>query len=137
MSLKLLQRAPGRAYAKEVSGPFRLVEVTGINAKSTGTTALYSPTGVDVVIVKVVLRCTADTSITVPATAGVGVAAGEDDLYESQVLYGLTSTGKAYAFPNNGVGVLLQAGQTLSLGIDVAATGTSQTLAADVIGYQV
>ena len=138
MSLKLLQRVSGRAHAQEVAAPLLLAEVTGINAKSTGTTTLYTvPSGSTVVILEVVLRCTAATDITAPAEAGVGIAAGEDDIFASQPLYGLTATGKQFTFPNGGLAATAQSDEVIKLGIDTAATGTSQTLDADIIGYEV
>lgn len=138
MSLKLLQRYPDRAFLQEVAGPYRLATVTGINAKSTGPTTLLSvPASVDIVVLKVVLRCTAASGITDPAEGGVGVAAGYDDIYESQPFYGLESADVAYVFPNSGVGVVVSGGSDVVFEIDTAAQGTSQTLAADLIGYQV
>lgn len=113
-----------------------LATVTGINAKSTGTTTLYTvPGGKTAVITDVVVRCTAASAITVPASAGVGIAAGEDDIYASASMTGLTAANKAWRFPNGGVMAVGTAASVIKLGIDTAATGTSQTLACDVMGY--
>lgn len=118
--------------------PGRLITVTGIDAKTTGTTTLYTvPTGKTAIITGAVVRCTAASAITVAPTLGIGVAAGEDDIFPSTTLTGLTTTGKGWAFDPGGLAVTAAAAAVIKLGIDTAATGTSQTLAIDLLGYLV
>ncbi len=118
--------------------PGKLATVTGIDAKATGTTTLYTvPTGKTAVITGAVVRCTAATAITVAPTLGIGVAAGEDDIFASTALTGLTATTKEWTFVASGLMVNAAAAAAIKVGIDTAATGTSQTLAIDLLGYLV
>lgn len=138
MSLKLLKRTTGRGYGTAVSGLLRLNTPASIDAKVAVATTIFTvPAGSTMVITGVRLRCTAAVAITVAAEAGVGIAAGFDDIWASQPLYGLTASGKVFEFPLGGSGVIATAGDEVKLGIDVAATGTSQTVEADVMGYEV
>ena len=109
------------------------------DAKSTGTTNLYTvPAGSTAIITGAIVRCTEATSITVEATVGIGVATGEDDIIASQALTGLTSTSDVFHLTNSGG--LLQAAAAaavIKLGVDTGATGTSQALAVDLLGYLV
>jgi hypothetical protein len=136
MALRLLHREPGRAHSAEVSATRQIAKVSSIDAKATGTTSLYTASQ-DIIVLAVVISCDSAVDITAPARGGVGVAAGEDDICESQPFYGLTATGKQFYFPNDGAGAVVSSGQEIKLGIDVAATGTSQSLTAEVIGYGV
>ncbi len=113
-----------------------LATVTSIDATSTGTTALYTvPVGKTAVILDAIVRCTAATAISAPAEGGVGIAAGEDDIFSSQSFTSLTASGAHYRFPGGGFSQTAEASDVIRLGIDTAATGTSQTLAVDLIGY--
>ncbi len=116
--------------------PIILSTTTSINAKATGTTTLYTvPAGKTAVITGAVIRCTAATSITVGPTLGIGVAANEDDMFASTALTALTTTAKIYGFSLVGMSVLGNAGDVIKVGCDAASTGTSQTIAIDLIGY--
>lgn len=115
-----------------------LSTTTGINAKSTGTTTLYTvPTGKTAIITQATVRCTAASAITVGPTLGIGVAAGESDIYASTALTGLinTTTANMFGFTTVGMSVTAAAAAAIKVGIDVASTGTSQTIAIDLIGY--
>lgn len=81
------------------------------------------------------IECTAATSITVAPTLGVGVAAGEDDIFASVALTGLISAGKMYHLNASGLSLRAAAGDVIKLGIDTAATGTSQTISVTLLGY--
>jgi len=118
--------------------PGRLITITGVDAKVTGTTTLYTvPTGKTAVITGAVIRCTAATAITVAPALGIGVAAGEDDIFASTALTGLTATTKVWSFGASGLAAPVAAAGVIKLGIDTAATGTSQTIAVDLLGYLV
>lgn len=113
-----------------------LSTTTGIDAKSATTTNLFTvPIGRTAIVTGAVIRCTAASAITVAATAGIGVAAGEDDIFAPVVLTGLTSSTSAFNFVNQLLLVQVAAAGVIKLGIDVAATGTSQVFAVDLIGY--
>lgn len=113
-----------------------LSTTTGIDAKSATTTTLYTvPSGKTAIIKGAVVRCTAASSITVGPTLGIGVAAGESDIFASTALTTLTTTTVIYDFPTGGVLVNAAAGAAIKVGIDAGATGTSQTIAIDLIGY--
>lgn len=134
---KLLHRIPGKAYPRALSASVRLGLVASIDATAAGTTVLYTvPVGEAVVVTSVRLYCTTATGITVPATAGVGIAAGEEDIFLSRSLYGLTAAGTEVVFSlTSGIIRVALAGEAIKLGIDQGAAGTSQTLTASIFGY--
>lgn len=112
-----------------------VARVTGIDAKTTGTTNIYTvPTGKTFVVTKIVVRVTAATSITVGATYGFGIAANEDDIVASAVVALTANNTYAVLLPKTGA-VIGQSTNVIKIGIDGAATGTSQTLAVDLFGY--
>ena|SRR5215208_7788735 len=116
--------------------PTILSQTTGINAKSTGTTTLYTvPTGKRAYITEIVFHCTAATAITVEPTLGVGVAAGEVDIMPSTALTGFTALDKIYRFSPEGTYVSCAAADAIKVGIDTAATGTSMTIEVYLIGF--
>jgi hypothetical protein len=118
----------------QVSNYGTLATVVGINARATGTTALYTvPTGATAVITKIIIRCTAATAVTSPPTLNVGVTAG--DQMPSTPLTGFTAVQKSWVFSPSGLGNLVTSTQVLNLGVDTAAVGTTQTIAVDVMGY--
>ena len=119
-------------------GTTLLGSVAGVDLTAIGATSLYSVgTGRTAIIDLVIVRCTEATSITTPAVAGVGVASGEDDVIEAQALFGLTTSGVYYVFPGpGGMSVELSAGQSLKLGVDTGAIGTSQVATVDVLGRE-
>jgi len=113
----------------------RLALVSGVDGKAVAVTSLYTvPAGKTAIIFDVVLVPTTATAITAPPTAGVGIAAGEDDIFASQILTGLLAVGNAWRFPSGGKFQIATAGQIVKLGIDTGATGTTLTLDAHVIG---
>lgn len=114
-----------------------LATVTGINAKTTGTTALYTvPAGKTAILTNAVVRCTAATAITNGPTASIGVTASSySDIYASANIVALTTTSQAFGYSS--VGMFAQALTTnvITLNITAAATGTSQTVSVDIMGY--
>ena len=113
-----------------------LSTTTGIDAKSTGTTNLFTASQTTI-ITKAIVRCTAASAITVGAAAGIGVAAGEDDIFSSETMTGVHATTDAWYFVGGGKKVQVAASDIVKIGIDTAATGTSQTLAVDLWGYEI
>lgn len=113
-----------------------LSTTTSINAKTTGTTNLYTvPSGKTAIITKAIVVPTAASSITQGPTAGIGVAAGEDDIFSATELTGLTATTKAFAFDAIGTYVMAAATEVIKFGIDTAASGTSMTITVYLFGY--
>ena len=110
--------------------------ITGIDAKTVGTTNLYTvPSGKTAIITRAIVVPTAATSITQGPVAGIGVAAGEDDVFASTQLTGLTGTTKIYAYSAIGTYTAAAATNIIKLGIDTAASGTSMTLTVYLFGY--
>lgn len=128
---------PGSITISHTSGSLIIISsTTGVSGLTTGTTDLFTATE-DVVITHATLRITAETALTGTLQAGIGIAAGEDDVFASTVLTGFDSVTKVYTFSGMGVSRLVQASDVIKLGIDVPFTGTSVTLAIELMGYVV
>lgn len=121
-----------------IDGTKRVIAtVAGIDATATGVTLLYTvPTNKRVLVTEVVINSISATAISSPATLGVGIASGEDDIISPESLTALTLTGQQYSLDIGGVGRIALAGETINLGIDVAAVGTAQTFDVYLIGIQ-
>lgn len=110
-----------------------LAQNVRVDALSVGATPVYTtPVGTNLLVEAVVLRCVSADAITGPATARVTTAGG--DVFESQVLTGLTQAGRAYLFPQGGSQLVVPPSTVFSVQIDVVAAGTSQTFEADLVG---
>jgi hypothetical protein len=117
-------------------GPCILSTTTGIDAKIVATTNLYTvPVGKTAVITSAVIRVTVADTITVVPTVGIGIAAGETDIFASTALTGLDATTKVFRFDAIGTYVAGAAGNVIKLGIDTGATATTMTISVDLIGY--
>lgn len=69
-------------------------------------------------------------------TSGIGVAAGESDIFPSTALTGLNATTSAFNFVDSlSSFYVAQASDVIKLGIDVGYTATSITLVVDLLGY--
>lgn len=114
----------------------RLATVTGIDLKTIATTVLYTvPVGLKAVILAVVLEITTGASITADAKAGVGIAAGEDDIFASETLVNTRATDNIWMFSAKGRARTALASSVVKLGIDTGATGTTLIATAHVLGY--
>lgn len=114
--------------------PSVLATVTGINAKTTGATALYTvPTGKTAYITGCIVYCTAASAITNGPSIDIGVVAG--DIYPNTAINALTVTTKFYNFATLGMFSSSAAAAVISATINAASTGTSQTIAIDLLGY--
>lgn len=114
-----------------------LLDVTAaIDAKTAPlTTPLYTvPTGLNLEVKGLYLRCTAAVAITGPASGSAGEGASANNVYQNQILTGLDTAGLVFRFPPGGVHAVLTAGQIFGVRISVAAVGTSQTLEAQLYG---
>lgn len=107
-----------------------------INAKTIAATNLYTvPAGRTAIITGATIRCTAASAITVGPALGIGVAAGEQDIFASTAINALTTTLVIFGFTAVGMSVSAAAGAVIKVGIDTGSTGTSQTIAVDLMGY--
>jgi CDP-diglyceride synthetase len=124
------------AFRDIAAGETLLNTVSGIDATATATTNLYTvPGGQTVVVTKVVLRVTAIDTLTVDPVGGVGIAAGEQDIFFPQTITGLTAIGDTWTFDAAAQAVDASAAEIIKLGLDTLATATTLTLAADIFGY--
>lgn len=110
--------------------------VSPIDGKVVGSTDLFTvPAGYNVLVTEAIIRATASVSVTVPATAGIGIAPGENDIVSSQILTNLISTGSSYTLDVGGIARIALPGEVIRLGIDIGAVGTSQTLEVFLMGF--
>lgn len=115
------------------NGPITIT--TGINAKTTATTTLYTvPAGRTLIVTNCIVRVTAASSITVGLSASV-TASTSGTIYASSAMTTLTATPQIFQFPTSGISVSASGGETIGFVIGTGATGTSQTVAVDLIGY--
>lgn len=114
-----------------------LATTTGINAKSIAATTVYTvPTGKTAVITEVIVRCTAASSITNGPTASVGfTSTAYTDIYAAQNMIALTGTTSIFGYSTVGMSASAVAATVIKFNISTGASGTSQTVAVDVIGY--
>lgn len=115
----------------------KLVDGYSLNAFATGAVTVLPALTKDVVLTKIVLRCTAANAVATPATVKAERNPAAGDLFLAEELVGVTAVGDIWVFDAVAKGLILPAGTPLDINVTVAATGTSQTLAADVIGYVV
>jgi len=128
-----------RAYVEQ---PF--IDAIGIalsvDLTAIGVTNIVTvPGGETYHIVGALVECDAAANVDSPATCGIGVAAGEDDLFDSQSLVGLVSAGKVFRFITL-ESIIATAGQTIKFGVDIVATGvgaTTQTADIYLLGFKV
>lgn len=116
--------------------PVILSTTTGINAKTVANTALYTvPGGKTAIVTGYVVRVTAASAVTVGASAGVGNAAGTNNIAASQAMAALVATDDLYAWPIVAASKTATATNSVYFNLGTGATGTSQTVAVDLIGY--
>lgn len=114
--------------------PAVLSIVSGINAKTVGSTLIYTvPSGKIAVITGAIVRCTSATSITTGPVADIGVTAG--DIYPSTAITALTNTTKTFGYSTVGMSTQPGAGSLINFNINTGAVGTSQTLEISLLGY--
>lgn len=101
-----------------------------------------SATSDPVVLTNVIFRCTSDDSIASEAWVSVGVDGdtGVDNLYNDQKLFGFLVTDDTYELIPGGKKVVINAGESVTLAINTAATdsGTGapiQVASIDFFGY--
>lgn len=116
-----------------------LATITGINTKTVTATSLYTvPAGKTAILTNAIVRCTAASAITVGPTASIGVVASSyADIYASAVMTTLTTTSSAFGYSSVGIFGQAAASTVITFNLTNAATGTSQTVSVDIMGYLV
>lgn len=113
-----------------------LSTTTGIDGTSAATTNLYTvPSGKTAIITDAIVRLTTVAGFVSVGTAGIGIAAGEDDIYASQALTGLDLTTEHFQFTALGTKASAAATNVIKFGIDVGYVATTATLSIDLLGY--
>jgi hypothetical protein len=107
-----------------------------VDAFSASAQAVYTaPAANKVAITQIVLRCTAASGVTVPCTAKVEINPAAGDVFAAEVLVGVLTVDDQWTFTAESRGLVIPAGAQVDVTVTNAATGTSQTLSADVLGY--
>jgi hypothetical protein len=110
----------------------------GINAKSVNNSLLYTnSTGKTVILTNAIIRCTAASGISNGPSAGLGTIAGTDNIFASTAMNTLTTTTSIFGFSSVGISMSVPDGGQVFFNLGTPSTGTSQTLAVDLIGYSV
>jgi hypothetical protein len=114
----------------------KLTTVIGIDAKVIGTTNLYPvPTGKTAIITGAIIRASVATAVTQRPVLGIGIAAGEDDIYASTALTGFTALTSVWSFISSDNYRNAVAGSIIKLGIDNGSNATTHTIEVDLFGY--
>jgi len=121
---------------KEITGSSIVLSKTYINAKNTGSTNLFIvPKNKIAIVDSAIIIVTSANTITVPPTLGIGIASGEDDIFASTQLIGLTSVSKMYRFCSSGIYSCGLSDDIIKCGIDTAATATTMNILVILIGF--
>lgn len=126
------------AGALSFGTPMLLSTTTGIDGKAIANTALYIvPAGKTAIIVRYVVRVSAATAITTGPAAGIGNVAGTNNISASQAMNVLTSTTSIFIWDVLGQSISTAAAGVIYYNQGTGATGTSETLTIDLMGYLV
>jgi len=108
--------------------------VTGINAKSTGATTIFTTEGERFHPLFIVTEITAATSLTIGATASVGTNSSS---FNNIMAASVTGTTVNNMLPNalSALTDSVAPGTAVKVNVSIAATGTSGTLSVTVIGF--
>ena len=132
----------GQALIKSTSGNLvwtnvesQLSRTTSINGSAVAATNLFTvPASQTVVITKAIVRLVSQTGLTGTLKAGIGVAAGEDDVFAAVKLNGFNFVDAVYVFNSLGLTLAVPQNSIIKLGIDTAFGGTTN-LTLDLFGY--
>jgi hypothetical protein len=94
-----------------------------------------APATKKVIVTAIVLRCTAASGITVGASAKVEINPAAGDIFTEEVLVDVLAVDDSWAFIAEARSLVVPAGARVDVTITNAATGGTQTLSADVLGY--
>lgn len=116
--------------------PKRLSIVTGIDAKVVATHNLFTvPTNFMVVVTSAIITTQVATTVTQHPVMGIGIAAGEDDIFSSRALTGFTATDSVYVFNSFGTARDGDAADVIKLGIDNGSNATTHTITVELFGF--
>lgn len=126
-----------QAYPRQESAiVHRVAVVSGIDMTVVAATNLWTvPVGFTAIIWGALIEVTAAAGIVTAASAGVGIAAGEDDIFASVPLTGLLAAGQVWSFLAAGLSRTAPAGSIVKLGVDVGAAGGTQTARCHLLGF--
>lgn len=120
----LLQNASGNLVWTNVES--LLSKTTSIDGSTATTTNLFTvPASQTVVVTKAIVSLVSQTGLTGTIKMGIGVAAGEEDIFASTRLNGFSSTGNVYVFNSLGISLLIPQNSIIKLGIDTPFGGTT------------
>lgn len=121
-----------------IGSPVTLSTIPNIDGKTIGSTLVYTvPVGKTAIIISARVRCAVASSITIGPACSVGSSPGATDIFASIAINALTASPKLYGFVLFGMSTSVPAGGNIYFNVDIAATGTSQALTVDVVGYLV
>ena len=114
----------------------QLANSVAIDAFSATAQAVYTaPPSKQVVITGLTLRCTAAVAVSAPATVKLEINPAAGDLFDAEILTAVLAVDDQWSFVAEGRGLVVPAGGQVDVTVTNAATGTSQTLNADLLGY--
>ena len=122
-------------FGNEINRLNRNVPIDTITV-SGPTTIFTAPATNKVVITAVELRCTASSNISNEATIKITIPTGKE-VFAPQKIIGVIDPDDTWTFVAEGHSIVVPASTAVRVVFDNAATGTSQTLLADVLGYLV
>lgn len=124
--------------ASTTGRPLAPYGVTGINAKNTGSTGIYTTeTGLGRFYpVAVLFEATNTASVSIVATISVGTnASSYNNILAASGLAGLTSNNAIITFPLTAAAVSVPASTAIVMNVTVGATATTMTVSCYLIGY--
>ena len=128
----------GNEIQLNVSGnPIRELSTTeGIDGKVVATTNLFTvPVGETAIVTRVDIIPTDVIAFVNRMRAGVGIAAGEDDIMGSMNINGLNQTDEVFSFIPDGVFAVGVAASVIKLGIDTGANAGTYEVKVMLSGY--
>ena len=132
-----LNNAGEEIQLNTTGNPLRELSTTeGIDGKVVATTNLFTvPVGETAVVTRIDIIPTDVVAFVNRMRAGVGIAAGEDDIMGSMNINGLNQTDEVFGFPPDGVFALAPAGSIIKLGIDTGANAGTYEVKVILSGY--
>ena len=117
--------------------PIRELSTTeGIDGKVVATTNLFTvPIGETAVVTRIDIIPTDVAAFVNRMRAGVGIAAGEDDIMGSMNINGLDAIDKVFGFIPDGIFALAPTGSIIKLGIDTGANAGTYEVKVILSGY--
>ncbi len=131
----LWENGPGIGLVRVLSA------TTGIDGKTVATTNLYTvPAGKKAVVTGAIIILTAKSGGSPPTVfpeVGIGVAAGEDDIFSQTKLIGLDALTEQYHFNASAIKKIADAAEIIKLGVDVGSVSTTYTMSVYLLGYEI